>query len=44
MFCQNIGSVQFNKEAIEAFLDSLRENVGVGSKKFIILKSRTLLL
>ena len=29
----NIGSVQFNKEAIEAFLDSLRENVGVGSKK-----------
>jgi nondiscriminating glutamyl-tRNA synthetase len=29
----HIDSVQFNKEAVEAFLDSLRENVGVGSKK-----------
>ena len=29
----HIDSVQFNQEAIEAFLDSLRENVGVGSKK-----------
>jgi glutamyl/glutaminyl-tRNA synthetase len=29
----HIDSVQFNQESIEAFLDSLRENVGVGSKK-----------
>jgi len=33
MFCQISVLFKFNKEAIEAFLDSLRENVGVGSKK-----------